>query len=60
MPRSRNLTLLDVIQVVGAETINDEETVATVVHLLQSGQVRLGTEALTAMMDVLASANTAA
>ena len=33
---------------------------ATVVHLISSGQVRLCDEAITAMMDVLASADAAA
>jgi hypothetical protein len=41
MPRSHDLTLLDVIQAVRAVAVNDEETNATVVHLINSGQVRL-------------------
>jgi len=40
--------------------VNDEDTMATVVHRLSSGQVRLCDEAITAMMDVLASADAAA
>jgi hypothetical protein len=60
MPRSHKVTLLDVIQAVSAEAVNDEETNATVVHLINSGQVRLGTEAITAVMEVLASADAAA
>jgi hypothetical protein len=39
---------------------NDEETLATVVHLISSGQVRLGAEAITAMMDVWATVDAAA
>ena len=60
MPRFHEVTLLDVIQAVSAEAVSEEETLATVVHLLQSGQVRLGPEAITAMMDVLALVETAA
>jgi hypothetical protein len=60
MPKSHDLTLLDVIQAVRAVAVNNEDTMATVVHLISSGQVRLCDEAITAMMDVLASADTAA
>jgi len=34
-------TLLELIQVVGEITDDDREVVATVIHLLESGQVRL-------------------
>lgn len=60
MPRSHEVTLLDVIRAVRAVAVNDEETIATVVHLISSGQVRLSAEAITAMMDVWATAVTAA
>jgi hypothetical protein len=60
MPRSHEVTLLDVIRAVSAVAVNDEETIATVVHLISSGQVRLSAEALTAMMDVWATADAAA
>jgi hypothetical protein len=60
MPRSHDLTLLDVIQAVRAVAVNDEETHATMIHLLSSGQVGLCDDAITAMMDVLASADAAA
>jgi hypothetical protein len=60
MPRSHDLTLLDVIQAVSAVAVNDEESIATVVHLIRSGQVRLCDDVLTAMMDVLASVDAAA
>ena len=60
MPRSHDLTLRDVIQAVRAVAVNDEETMATVVHLISSGQVRLCVDAITAIMDVLASADAAA
>ena len=60
MLRSHEVTLLDVIRAVSAVAGNDEETLATVVHLISSGQVRLGAEAITAMMDVWATADAAA
>jgi hypothetical protein len=60
MRRSHEVTLLDVIQAVRAVAVNDEETMATVVRLISSGQVRLCAEALMAMMDVWATADAAA
>jgi hypothetical protein len=60
MARSHDLTLFDVIQAVRAVAVNDEETNATVVHLISTGQVRLCDEAITAMMEVLASVDEAA
>ena len=60
MPSARHLTLRDVIQAVRAAAVNDEETLATVVHLISSGQVRLGPEAIRALRDVLATVDTAA
>jgi hypothetical protein len=60
MSRSHEVTLLDVIQAVSAVAVNDEETIATVVHLISSGQVRLSAEAVTAMTEVPATADAAA
>jgi hypothetical protein len=60
MPRSYDLTLRDVIQAVRAVAVNDEETHATIIHLISSGQVRRCDDAITAMMDVLASVDAAA
>jgi hypothetical protein len=60
MPRSHEVTLLDVIRAVSTMAVNDEETIVTVVHLISSGQVRLSAEALTAMRDVWATADAAA
>jgi hypothetical protein len=60
MPSSRNLTLLDVIQAVHEEAANDQETLATVVHLIHSGQVRLCDDAIRAMRALLARADEAA
>ena len=60
MAGSGDLTLLDVIQAVSEVAANDLETVATVVHLISSGQVRLSDEAIRAMMTLAATANAAA
>jgi hypothetical protein len=60
MPRSHEVTLLDVIRAVSTVAVNDEETIATVVHLISSGQVRLSAEAIAAMRDVWATADAAA
>jgi hypothetical protein len=60
MPRSHDLTRRDVIQAVCTVAVNDEETHATMIHLLSSGQVALCDDAITAMMDVLASVDAAA
>jgi hypothetical protein len=60
MPSSHAVTLLDVIQAVRAVAVNDEETIATVVHLISSGQVQLSAEAITAMTEVSATADAAA
>jgi hypothetical protein len=57
---SHEVTLLDVIRAVSAVAVTDEETSATVVYLIRSGQVRLGAVALAAMMDVWATADAAA
>jgi hypothetical protein len=59
-PSSPEVTLLDVIRAVSAVAVTDEETIATVVHLLSSGQVRLSPEAIAAMTDVWATADAAA
>jgi len=45
---------------VRAVAVNNEDTMATVVHRLSSGQVRRCNEAITALMEVLASADAAA
>jgi hypothetical protein len=60
MPRTRELTLLDVIQAVSEVAENDQEIIATVVHLISSGQVRLYDEAIEAMRDLVASMDAAA
>jgi hypothetical protein len=60
MARSRPLTLLDVIQAVSDIAAHEQETLATVVHLIRSGQVRLCDEAVRAMRDLLARTDVAA
>ena len=60
MVGSRDLTLLDVIQAVSEVATNDQETLATVVHLISSGQVRLCHEAIEAMRNLLATTDEAA
>ena len=60
MSSSRNLTLLDVIQAVHEEAANDQEALATVVHLISSGRVRLCDDAIRAMQALLVTADEAA
>ena len=55
MARSCALTLLDVIQAVNDVAENDQEIIATVVHLITSGQVRLGDEAIEAIKHLVAT-----
>ena len=49
MARSPEVTLLDIMQAVREVAANEQETLATVVHLLTSGQVRLSDEAIRGM-----------
>jgi hypothetical protein len=60
MARSDALTLLDVMQAVREAAANEQETLATVVHLLTSGQVRLSDEAIRAFRDLFAPTPAAA
>jgi hypothetical protein len=60
MARSRDVTLLDVFQVVREVAANEQETLATMVHVLTSGQVRLSDEAVRVMKDLLATMGAAA
>ena len=60
MARTRALTLLDVIQAVSDVTQNDQEIIATVAHLISSGQVRLGDEAIEAINHLAARLDAAA
>ena len=56
MARPDALTLLDVMQAVREEAANEQETLAAMVHLLTSGQVRLSDEAIRALRNLLAPA----
>ena len=60
MARSDDVTLVDVIQAVSEEAANEEEMLATVVHLISSGQVRLSDAAIKAIQTLLATTNVAA
>jgi hypothetical protein len=60
MARSPELTLLDVIQAVREVAATEQETLATVVHLLTSGQVRLSEEAISGLRVLVAPAHAAA
>jgi hypothetical protein len=61
LARSYELTLLDLIQAVSEVAANDQETLATVVDLINnSGRVRLRREAAMAMIDLLMTADAAA
>jgi hypothetical protein len=54
------LTLLDVIQAVSEVAASDQETLATVADLINSGRVRLCGDAAGATIDVSATEDTAA
>jgi hypothetical protein len=52
MTTSRVLTLCEIMQAVSEVAANDQETLATVVHLLSSGQVRLSADAIKALREL--------
>lgn len=60
MARSDALTLLDVMQAVREAAANKQETLAPVVHLLASGQVRLSDDAMKAIQELSAITDVAA
>jgi hypothetical protein len=60
MTKSTVLTLCEVIQAVSEVAANDQETLATVVHLLSSGQVRLSAHAMKALRELLVPTTAAA
>jgi hypothetical protein len=60
MATSHELTLLDVIQAVSEVAENDQEIVATVTHLICSGQVRLRNDAIEAIRHLVATVDAAA
>jgi len=60
MARAPALTLLDIIQAVSEVAANEQEILATIVHLLTSGQVRLRDEAIRGMKALFVTTNAAA
>jgi hypothetical protein len=60
MAISPALTLLDVIQAVSELAADEQETLASVVHLITSGQVRLSDDAIKAIRELAATTNVAA
>ena len=60
MAQAHALTLLDVILAMSEEAANDQEIVATVVHLIRSGQVQLSDEAISGMKALVARTHAAA
>jgi hypothetical protein len=60
MARCRSLTLLDVIQAVSEVAASEQETLATVVDLINSGKVRLCGESAGATIDLSATKDAAA
>jgi hypothetical protein len=60
MARPPALTLLDVMQAVREVAASEQETLATVVHLLTSGQVRLSAQAMTAIRALVVTTTVAA
>ena len=57
--QTQALRLCDVLQAVHEEAAN-EQTVATIVHLLSSGQVRLSAPAMQAIRELLVTTTAAA
>jgi hypothetical protein len=58
--QTRTLRLCDVIQAVSDVAANADETLATIVYLLSSGQVRLSAQAVTAIRELLMTTTAAA
>jgi hypothetical protein len=58
--QTRTVRLCDVMQAVSNVAANEDETLATIVHLLSSGQVRLSAQAMTAIRELLVTTTAAA
>ena len=54
------LRLCEVMQAVREAAANEQETLATIVHLLSSGQVRLSAHAIQAIRELLVTTTAAA
>jgi hypothetical protein len=58
--QTQALRLCDVMQAVSDVAVNEDETLATIVHLLSSGQVRLSAPAMKAIRELLVTTTAAA
>jgi hypothetical protein len=58
--QTRTLRLCEVIQAVSDVAANEDDTLAAIVHLLSSGQVRLSAQAMTAIRELLVTTTAAA
>jgi hypothetical protein len=58
--QTQALRLCDVMQAVREEAANEQETLATIVHLLRSGQVRLSAPAMQAIRELSVTTSAAA
>jgi alcohol dehydrogenase class IV len=58
--QTQALRLCDVMQAVREEAANEQETLATIVHLLSSGQVRLSAPAIQSIRELLVTTSAAA
>jgi hypothetical protein len=59
-PQTQALRLCDVMRAVREAAANEQETLATLVHLLSSGQVRLSAHAMQAIRELLVTTTAAA
>jgi hypothetical protein len=57
---TRTVRLCDVMQAVSDVAANEDETLAALVHLLRSGQVRLSAQAMRAIRELLVTTTAAA
>ena len=58
--QTRTLRLCNVIQAVSDIAADEDETLAMIVHLLSSGQVRLSAQAMTTIRELLVTTTAAA
>jgi hypothetical protein len=58
--QTRTVRLCDVMQAVSDVAANEDETLAAIVHLLVSGQVRLSAQAMTTIRELLVTTTAAA
>jgi hypothetical protein len=58
--QTRTLRLCDVMHAVSDVAANEDETLAAIVHLLSSGQVRLSAQAMAAIRELLVTTTAAA